>query len=142
MLDWIFPRRISQGKFTKRVSLRTIGVLSITDSDNKFSGATALAISGRQGDLEDGGLAITVGRGRVGIASDKGGEVKNSIGLVTECKSGASHKTEKLRVSEDNIDGGVRGSEPALVAVSLLAGEQVVVVFELDKILAHVIGRP
>ena len=131
-----------QQRLTKRESLCATGGLGITNSNNKFSGATALAISSRQGNLEDGGLAIAFGRGRVGISSNKGGEVDDSIGLVTERKGGASYHAEKLRVGEDNIDGGVVRSEPAIIAMTFLAREQVVVVLELREVLAHVIGGP
>jgi hypothetical protein len=131
-----------QRKLTKRVGLCAIGSRGITNSNNKFSRATALATSGRQGNLEDGGLAITIGRGRVGITSDEGGEVDDSIGLVTERKGGASHNAEKLRVGENNIDRSVGCSEPAIVPMTLLARKQVVVVLELCEVLAHVIGGP
>lgn len=132
----------SKWKLTKRESLCATGGLGVTDSDNKFSGATTLAISGGQGDLEDGGLAIAFGRGRVGITGDEGGEVDHSIGLVAERKSGAGYQAEDLGVSEDDVDGGVACSEPAFVAVTFLTREQVVVVLELCEVLAHVIGGP
>jgi hypothetical protein len=129
-----------QCKLTKRESLCTTGGLCITNSNNKFSGATALATTGRQRNLEDGGLAIAVGRGRVGVASDKGGEVNDSIGLVAERKGGAGDNAEKLRVGEDNVNRSEGCVKPALVPMTLLARKQVVVVLELHEVLAHVIG--
>jgi hypothetical protein len=141
-LDLISSRKRIKLELTKRESLFTTVSLGITNSDNKLSGATAFAISGRQGNLEDGGLAVAFGRGRVGIAGDKGGEIDDSIGLVAERKSGAGYQAEDLRVSQDDVDGGVVCSEPAFVAVTFLAREQVVVVLELCEVLAHVIGGP
>ena len=137
-----FKAKTPQWKLTKRVSLLAIIVLSIANSNNKFSGAGTLAINGRQGNLEDGVRAITCGRVGVGIASDKGLEVDDSVGLVAERNGGTGDHAGKLRVVGDNVEGLVGGVVPALVAVTLLAGGQVVVVLELCEILAHVIGGP
>jgi hypothetical protein len=130
------------GELTKRVRLRAISGLGITNSNHEFSRATTLASSGRQGNLEDRGLAITLGRGWVSIASNEGGEVDDSIGLVSQRKSCAGHQAEKLGVCKDNVDRSVVCSKPAFVAVTLLARKQVVVVLELHKVLAHVVRGP
>ena len=131
-----------QWELTKRVGLLAIIVLSITNSNNELSGTSTLAVNGRQGDLEDGIGAVTCGRVRVGIASDKGLEVDDSVGLVAERNGGTGNNAGKLRVVCDDIEGLVRGVEPALVAVALLASDQVVVVLELCEVLAHVVGSP
>ena len=137
-----FKAKTPQWKLTKRVSLLAIIVLSIANSNNKLSGASTLALNGRQRDLVDGVRAITLGRVLIGITSDKSLEVDDGVGLVAERNSGTSYHAGKLRIVGDDIEGLVGGVEPALVAVTLLASDQVVVVLELREVLSHVVRRP
>lgn len=124
----------------ERVLLAAVLVLCVADSEDELAGTSALAIGGRERDLvESVGLVTALSVG-VSITSDEGAKVDNGVGHVGKGESGTANQAEKLGVRGDDIDGCVRGSEPSLVTVALLAGEEVVVVLELFEVLAHVLG--
>ncbi len=126
----------------KGVFLRAIIVLRIPDSNNELASAVSVSIVGRDGNLIVAVLGIAGGRIGIGIASKQSANVEDVISQVSKSKSTAGEHAEQLGVLEDEAQGGSLGREPAIVAVALHPGEQVVVLFHLGEVFAHVIGRP
>lgn len=125
----------------ERVLLGSVGELGVADGDDKLTGTVALAVSGGDGDLEETRVLVTgIGVG-VGIAGKEGSQVDDSVGLVAESESGATDQAQKLEIAGDDVDGGVLGAQPSVVAVALAGGE-VGVLLELDEVLAHVVRGP
>jgi hypothetical protein len=126
----------------ERVHLRAVGKLGIANLQHKLAGSSALAIGGGERYLVKtrvlvAGLAISIG-----VASNQGSEVDDRVGLVAESKRGTTDQAQKLRITCNNVNGGVRGSEPTVVAVAWCTREKVMVVLELLVVLAHVLSRP
>jgi hypothetical protein len=125
----------------ERVHLGAVVEFGVADGDNELTRTSALAISGADGDLEQTWILVTSEGVGVSIAGKEGGKVDNSVGLVAKSERSTADQTQELRVAGDDIDGGVLGAQPSLVAVALTSGE-VGVLLELDKVLAHVVRSP
>jgi hypothetical protein len=124
----------------ERVHLGTVFGLCVANGQDELAGSSALAISGGNGDLVETGASIALLGVGVGITSNQSGQVDDSVGSIAKGKGSTANNAEKLGVVGDNVDGCVVGAEPTVVTMGSRAGNEVLVLLQLLKVLAHV-GR-
>jgi hypothetical protein len=133
---------VGVGSHVERVLLGAVLKGGVSDRENELTGSDTTGLARRKGNLVVSRVLVASGSVGVGIAGNE--VIHGDVGAadLAQSNSASAEEAEELLIAKRDAERSSLGAEPAIVAVAILSSGQVSVLLQLDKVLAHVLGRP